>query len=590
MKNKPTFCCNHFLIRLKHIIILIFCLALSSQNFFPQSLHVNGNVSTDLIPVSNASVTFINEADTSRIYSALTDSMGNYSIDIITSVNGNSRTLPKSFELEQNYPNPFSTETIIPYKLKEPGVVSIKIYNILGQEVKSFKQSSHSTGTYQINWDGKDNLGRRIAPGVYFCQLQSGKEKQIKKMLYQDSVPGSSNVILSGSLIILKEKALLKKEVDYSGKYMVEIKNTANTDPQIIEQEIPNVIVQHDTTLNFFVEKDTINKKLYVYSNSNYLDVINTQTFEVEKQINITLPDSMFCDGIGLSTNRDYFIFSVFVNKVPYHNYIASLNIKNESVENLFTTGLDTVGTPRIGAALKENEPGLFYLYSHLNGLYAIDFLEQRIKETYIDSARFNEERFFFRSKDKKVVGVLTWYNGEPLDYSDFRISSPKDGINKPQIILNENDKDGIFSDDAVFSADNKKLFTTYVLSHGRSREIACYFNYYNLHTGEFYKNPIILPWSLNPYYLEYSPKRKEAYTIGGSNILYIIDTENESLKDSVLLVGKNKGPSRLVLRNDENILFISCFDSNMIYVIDLETKGIMKKISLLYPYYLFIP
>ena len=571
------------------VFFIISFFFIESVDVSSQIINIQGNISTSNVPVRNASITFVNETDTTKKYSALTDGLGNYRLNIITSVNTNDIEIPKTFELEQNYPNPFSSQTVIAYKLKEQADVSIKIYNILGQEVRQFKPYAQSNGTHQIIWDGKDNLGRRITPGVYFCQLQSGGEKQIKKMLYQDSVPGSGNITFSGSLSA--PKTLLKTEVDYTSEFTVEIKNTAGTSPNILEKKLTNITLQNDTTMNFVVEEDTVNKDLYVYTNyTDYINIINTRTLEVKKHVSLNLPEGMVCDGIGLSTNRDYFIIDGQTLETGRPQYIIVFNIKNDSTEYIYKSGLDTVGAPRFGAALRGDEPGLFYFYSHLTGLYSIDFLEQKVKDTFIDSERFNQDRIFFPSKDKKLIGVSTWYNGGNLDYSDFSISKTEDGIDKPYIILNENDMDGIYLDDAVFSEDNKKLFITYRLSHLRSKYIACYINYYNLQTKEFYKSPITLPWSLIPYNLEYSPKRKEAYAIGASNTLYIIDMENETLKDSIILTGKIQSPSEIILRNDENILFVSCPINNLVIAVDLDKREVIKRVSLYDPYFLFIP
>lgn len=97
------------------------------------------------------------------------------------------------FRLEQNYPNPFSTETKIPFVLekslfeKGEGVtVSLRIYNILQQFVAAPKALRHpggeglpllqleyrTDGRYEASWDGKDRNGRPVASGVYFVQMR----------------------------------------------------------------------------------------------------------------------------------------------------------------------------------------------------------------------------------------------------------------------------------------------------------------------------------------------------------------------------------------------------------------------------------
>ncbi|MFX1518256.1 MAG: FlgD immunoglobulin-like domain containing protein, partial [Promethearchaeota archaeon] len=89
------------------------------------------------------------------------------------------------FVLNQNYPNPFNSLTIINYDIdsEEPVVVSLCIYNVLGQKVKTLVQEEKSTGLYQIEWDGTDEKGNSVSSGVYFYVLKTDKNIDKKKML-----------------------------------------------------------------------------------------------------------------------------------------------------------------------------------------------------------------------------------------------------------------------------------------------------------------------------------------------------------------------------------------------------------------------
>jgi len=76
--------------------------------------------------------------------------------------------LPTRFALEQNYPNPFNENTVIRYSLLvDQSAVSLKIYNILGQEVRSLVNSIQRRGEYKVIWDGKDDTGVELVSGVY---------------------------------------------------------------------------------------------------------------------------------------------------------------------------------------------------------------------------------------------------------------------------------------------------------------------------------------------------------------------------------------------------------------------------------------
>jgi len=91
--------------------------------------------------------------------------------------------LPESYGLSQNYPNPFNPETIIEYQLPDAGLVSLKVYTILGQEVRTLIDGEKMAGYHQVIWDGKDNAGQRLASGVYLYQIHVGDFVQTKKVI-----------------------------------------------------------------------------------------------------------------------------------------------------------------------------------------------------------------------------------------------------------------------------------------------------------------------------------------------------------------------------------------------------------------------
>jgi len=82
----------------------------------------------------------------------------------------------RTFSLQQNYPNPFNSTTAISYQLSalrgQLSAVSLKIYNILGQEVVTLVDSRQKGGTYQVVWDGRDSGGKEVASGIYFYRLE----------------------------------------------------------------------------------------------------------------------------------------------------------------------------------------------------------------------------------------------------------------------------------------------------------------------------------------------------------------------------------------------------------------------------------
>jgi len=101
----------------------------------------------------------------------------------VVSVNGGPNAFAPDLLLEQNLPNPFCQLTTISYQLTRPGLVSLRVYNIAGQMVKTLVHSSLSAGRYNTTWDGRDEQGQKVAAGVYLYQLQAGDMALTKKMV-----------------------------------------------------------------------------------------------------------------------------------------------------------------------------------------------------------------------------------------------------------------------------------------------------------------------------------------------------------------------------------------------------------------------
>jgi hypothetical protein len=94
----------------------------------------------------------------------------------ITSVNESGEII-NSYKLFQNYPNPFNPVTVINYQIHDPGFVSLKVYNIIGQEVVTLVNEVKNTGSYQVSFDGT-----KLNSGIYFYTLTAGNKTITKKM------------------------------------------------------------------------------------------------------------------------------------------------------------------------------------------------------------------------------------------------------------------------------------------------------------------------------------------------------------------------------------------------------------------------
>ena len=95
---------------------------------------------------------------------------------------------PKDTILAQNYPNPFNPETWIPYQLSKPAKVSIQIYDNSGHLIRTLDVGLKSAGIYMAPtqaayWDGKNNLGERVASGIYYYTLEASEFTATRKMV-----------------------------------------------------------------------------------------------------------------------------------------------------------------------------------------------------------------------------------------------------------------------------------------------------------------------------------------------------------------------------------------------------------------------
>ncbi|MFA6471082.1 MAG: SUMF1/EgtB/PvdO family nonheme iron enzyme [Candidatus Latescibacterota bacterium] len=136
-------------------------------------------------PVSGALVTFTDESNPDNKFRDYTDTQGKYAIDLSMAV-GFDTTVPSEFSLGQNYPNPFNPTTTIPFTLDSPELVSIAVYNIIGQKVATVIDNYMSAGFHFVTWNGMDDRGNHVSAGIYLYQLKAGRQIETKKMLLLD--------------------------------------------------------------------------------------------------------------------------------------------------------------------------------------------------------------------------------------------------------------------------------------------------------------------------------------------------------------------------------------------------------------------
>jgi glucuronoarabinoxylan endo-1,4-beta-xylanase len=233
------------------LVFFSFIQTMLLSQVYGQIISINGKLTSSRFPIQSATVTFIDIADTTRKFSSLTDASGNYQIGIVTSLDSDVNN-PAKFELGHNYPNPFSSSTAIPYEIKNNSDVQVTIFDILGRVVRKFNVPQQAVGRHNILWDGYNNLGYKVADGIYFYRLNVNGESRVKKMILN---AGTGSLPLSPSFSSNDHLLKTNLTLGITGNiYTARIENTDTTTPFVIPLEIPDIAIANDTTINFTVD------------------------------------------------------------------------------------------------------------------------------------------------------------------------------------------------------------------------------------------------------------------------------------------------------------------------------------------------
>ena len=157
----------------------------ASGTSIDDSTNLNGGYTLDSLGTGIYDVSFshLGYSDTTILGVATTPghiSTLNVMMSVFTYINVEKKRIPNNFILSQNYPNPFNPTTAFQFGLPKPANVTLKVFNLLGQEVITLVDEHKSAGYHQARWDVPQS---GIGSGVYFYRIQAGEFMKVKKCL-----------------------------------------------------------------------------------------------------------------------------------------------------------------------------------------------------------------------------------------------------------------------------------------------------------------------------------------------------------------------------------------------------------------------
>lgn len=340
-------------------------------------------------------------------------------------------------------------------------------------------------------------------------------------------------------------------------------------------------------------KRGDVNNRILVISYGQIIYSLDPYTFQVEDTIILDVTDGMGWDRFTLSANKEFLVTSILSHTPPFPFALGAFDFNGHLI-NMYETEYDSVGAPRLAPVFDEQKKGLVYFYTHTHGLFLIDVLSSDPPQLLDAEHRGNIGKYMKYSDDHQLFGILTRYAGSNSSSKITIYSTSDQLLANPLIVLNGNNDDGVYIGDFEFSGNGEQVYITYRTEE--YEDISQLVGSYSVSEGILTPFEEKLPWSRVPYYIATSPSRNELYTVGGTNIFFILDGTDGTIIDEIEIDEKTSTfdeitqtyisyASRILVRDDENVAFVSLARDNFVIVIDMDKREIDHRIITENPY-----
>jgi len=156
----------------------------------PEGWVAYSNFANGVLKIAMAGTTPLKDGNVALINLGLKDKEAQVNLNASAKLNDQSfgmmsvkvKEIPAEFSISQNYPNPFNPTTSIKYAIPQDARVSLVVYDMLGQVVKTLVDQEQEAGYYTVRWDGTNNFGSKVSSGIYIYRIVAGKYTSTMKM------------------------------------------------------------------------------------------------------------------------------------------------------------------------------------------------------------------------------------------------------------------------------------------------------------------------------------------------------------------------------------------------------------------------